>query len=302
MAYRVAIVGLGNISLLYDYDRDDVTWTHVKAINKNENFTIIAGIDPVFENRKLFSQCVKAPSYSKLDDFYSDHVGGVDVVVIATSTNNHFSTYKSIVSRQDQIKCDLILLEKPLVSNEVELGSLIELMSTSPFTMVNLFRLYQSQLNEYLVRLSRSVIFDIQVTFSKGLIHNGIHFFTLLNKYFGDCKDFRKVDIEKRSVFTFEFENARASFRETLIDDNSMIIKSSIGSLYYLNGGRHSFFIDVNHNKTELSVDEFNQYQSFVYQAIERSLKGIELNDSMSESFELACKAHKFLSQCETKE
>ena len=124
----------------------------------------------------------------------------------------------------------------------------------------------------------------------------------MLNKYFGDCKDFRKVDIEKRSVFTFEFENARASFRETLIDDNSMIIKSSIGSLYYLNGGRHSFFIDVNHNKTELSVDEFNQYQSFVYQAIERSLKGIELNDSMSESFELACKAHKFLSQCETKE
>lgn len=299
--YNVLIVGLGSISLLYDYEKPDVTWTHARALSEHNGFNIIAGIDPEKCNRDLFVNAYQHDAYSDLISFFEANEESIDLVVIATPTESHATTYNTLMANQYAKKCKLVLMEKPVASNVSELKLLMNRSGDVPVIMVNLFRLFQGHLNIYLERLSNSRIFDIQVNYSKGLLHNGIHFFTLLNKYFGECRSYTKIEGLNADAFQFSFRHCDAIFKSYTdeIDDNSMIIKSDIGSLYYLNGGRHSFFIDIYHNKFEFDVNDFNHYQKYVYQAVKAELDNARVVKHRDESFILACDAQEILSRCE---
>jgi len=301
MMYNVVIIGLGNISLLYDYDNPGVTWTHARALSEHKGFNIIAGIDPDKSNRDLFVNAYHHNAYSSLALFLEENKDIIDVMVIASPTDSHVTAYETLMANRYGKQCKLVLMEKPVASNVSELNQLINRSSDAPVIMVNLFRLFQGHLNVYLERLSKSRIFDIQVNYSKGLLHNGIHFFTLLNKYFGECGSYTKIEGLNTEAFKFSFSQCDAIFKSYTdeIDDNSMIIKSDIGSLYYLNGGRHSFFVDTCHNKFEFDVNDFNHYQKYVYQAVKVELDNERISKHRDESFTLACDAQEILSRCE---
>ena len=301
MMYNVVILGLGNISLLYDYENSGVIWTHARALSGIKGFNIIAGIDSDKNNRDLFVKAYQHRSYQNLESFLSENEEEIDLVVIATPTESHFTLYKLLMENHYGQKCRLILIEKPVTSNNLELEQIVAESEGGPMIMVNLFRLFQGDLNLYLQRLSKSQIFDVQVNYSKGLLHNGIHFFTLLNKHFGELLSCKKVYGLNTQAFNFSFNRCDAIFKSYSddIDDNSMIIKSDIGSLYYLNGGRHGFFIDHQHNKHEFDQNDFNHYQKYVYQEVIMELDNECNPKNNHESFYLACDAQEILSQCE---
>lgn len=289
---RVLLVGLGNISVGYDLTRDDVTWTHVSAISKHENFNIIAAVDPSDDALVRFSRVSSANVFNNLDDFLESDHGKVDLVVIASPTINHLEHFIKIKVLEPK----LVLMEKPLVAAGQSLKEFMIEAKQGPKVMVNLFRLYQNKINLKLAELANSGPCRIQVRYSQELHHNAIHFISLIMSHFGVLDKNRKINIQSGKDIHLIFEKAEVWLQPAMgdLDDNSMIVYSNEGTLYYLNGGRFFFFVDTQHHQHHFSHDEFQHHMLNVYQQCLGVINGKE-----DHSLELAYKGHKLLVECE---
>ncbi len=285
---KVLIIGLGDIAMGYDFGRDDVTWTHVAAILKNDNFDIIAGIDPAITAHDRFKTLTTAPTYSNIDEFLLGNHQPVDLVVIASPTKYHLSHYQKIKSLQPK----LVLMEKPLVAAGDELDKLMAEIESGPRVMVNLFRLYQRQLNSVLEVQAASGPCRISIRYSKSIEHNGIHFISLILRHFGPCLKQEPIVLHNETAHTFSFQQADVVMLPAIpdLDDNSMVVQSSIGTTYYLNGGRIFFNVDPQHNRQEFQQDEFEHHMAKVYEECFQVIHGKD-DDSLA----LAHSGHKLL-------
>lgn len=283
--YQVAIIGLGNISIGYDIDRNDVTWTHVSAVQQHSGFQLQAGIDPDPQACHRFTDHTGVLSFTSIEEFFSVLGDSIDVIVIASPTEMHLQHY--LMAREYQAK--LVLMEKPLVKDVSQLSQFDQMTSDAPL-LVDLFRLYQPSLNNTLASLAASGRCRVQVRYSKGLVHNGIHFITLLLKHFGTLVDNKTLD----HIVSITLTGADIEMVPCIegLDDNSMIVESPIGTLYYLAGGRVAFFIDRSHQQHPLDIEEFNHHMRYVYDACYARLSGQE-DDSLT----LAITGQKILSE-----
>jgi len=284
----VLIIGLGDIAMGYDLGRDDVTWTHISAILNNDNFEILAGVDPANTTHDRFYTLTSAPAYSDIDDFLLVNQQPVDLVVISSPTKYHFRQYKKIKS----LRPKLVLMEKPLVADQEELDPLMAEIQSGPRVMVNLFRLYQSQINSVLQELANSGPCRITIRYSKSIEHNGIHFITLILRHFGPCLKQGFITLHNEVAHSFTFAQADVLMLPAFqgVDDNSMVVQSNMGTTYYLNGGRIFFQVDQQHNRKELQLDEFQHHMENVYQQCHQVIQGKD-DDSLA----LAHDGHKLL-------
>jgi len=284
----VLIIGLGDIAMGYDLGRDDVTWTHISAILNNDNFEILAGVDPAIATHDRFYTLTSAPAYSDIDDFLMVNQQPVDLVVISSPTKYHLYHYKKIKSLRPQ----LVLMEKPLVADQEELDFLMAEIESGPRVMVNLFRLYQSQINNVLQELANSGPCRITIRYSKSIEHNSIHFITLILRHFGPCLKQEFITLPNEVAHSFTFAQADVLMLPAFqgIDDNSMVVQSNMGTTYYLNGGRIFFQVDLQHNRQDFQLDEFKHHMAKVYQ---QCLKVIQGKDD--DSLALANDGHKLL-------
>ncbi len=291
--YGVLLIGLGNIAMGYDLDRDDVTWTHMRAINRRKNFKVIAAIDTCVDTHDRFRKLTSAKVYRRIDDFLEDEHEPVDMVVISSPTIFHLEHYKKIKSLMPK----LVLMEKPLVATGNELNLLMTEISSGPKVMVNLFRLYQGRLNEQLQNLASLGKCRIQVNYSQTMIHNGIHFMSLIMRHFGKLLNQKSFMLQGVKVNQYEFQLAQVIFQPSManLDDNSMVVKSGQGTFYYLNGGRLFFFVDALHNKIEFNDHEFKHHMLNVYD----QCLGV-INGRNDDSLHLAYACHKILTEPET--
>ena len=290
--YNVLLLGLGNIAMGYDLARDDVCWTHLKAISMHINFTLISAIDPDVKKRAVFENSTGLSAYSTLQEFFCSKHPDIDLVVIATPTSQHLKNYREV----KELNPSLVVMEKPLANSIEKLDILKSEMINGPNIIVNLFRLYQHGLNKKLAELNLSGYCNIQVRYSQTLLHNGIHFITLIESHFGRCLSSKKVLIDGEACFILAFKNASAVFQKSSpdLDDNSMTVQSSLGTFYYLNGGRITFFIDSVHIKTEFDQHEFNFHMLNVY---DQCFKFFE--SKSDESLSLAISGQSTLLKCE---
>ena len=105
------IVGLGSIGMLYDLESSDQAHvlSHAKAFSQHENFVLVAGVDPDPIARKKFSD--KYSAWSGHDLAEALRISCPDVVVLASPTNTHAETLKSILAHA---KPKVVLCEKPI--------------------------------------------------------------------------------------------------------------------------------------------------------------------------------------------
>ncbi len=290
--FNVLLLGLGNISMGYDINRDDVCWTHLKAISKHASFTLIAAIDPDPNKRKVFERHTNITAYSTLQEFLAVAHPEIDLVVIATPTNHHLDDYRQIKA----IKPSLVLMEKPLVNSINQFSELKSELENGPSIIVNLFRLYQYSLNEKLIELNGSGYCRVHVRYSGSLLHNGIHFISLLEKHFGECLYYERIMVNDEACFSLKYKNSSVFFQKAYpdLDDNSMTVQSPLGTYYYLNGGRISFFIDKNNVQTHFDQYEFNHHMIYVY---DKCLNFFETK--FDESLSLAISGQNTLLKCE---
>ncbi len=285
---KVLIIGLGDIAMGYDLGRADVSWTHVSAILKNEDYVIIGGVDPAIATHDSFYSLTSAPAYSDIDDFLLKNKQSVDLVVISSPTNYHLCHYKKIKSLQPK----LVLMEKPLVAADEELEPLMAEIISGPRVMVNLFRLYQSKINSVLNELANNGPCRISIRYSNSIEHNGIHFITLILRHFGPCLKQELITVHNESAHSFTFAQADVLMSPAVqnVDDNSMVVHSSKGTTYYLNGGRIFFQVDLQHNRQDFQLSEFQHHMDKVYQQCLQVIRGKD-DDSLA----LAHSGHQLL-------
>ena len=182
MTYKCIIIGLGQIGMGYDLEHEkDKVYTHAKAFSESPDFDLIGGVDLSKTKRDLFSQKYKVNTY--LDIESAIKVKRADLIIIASPTEKHYSILKQILN------CSLpkaVLCEKPLAFDIHDAEEMVNLCKKYGVKLfVNYMRRSDPGVIEIKKRIkSRKILTPIKgvVWYSKGFIHNGSHFFNLLDK------------------------------------------------------------------------------------------------------------------------
>ncbi|WP_108064096.1 Gfo/Idh/MocA family protein [Poseidonibacter lekithochrous] len=178
---NVALLGMGNIGLLYDYNKQDTNraYSHAKAIYLHKEFDLKYVVDPSDKNigllKDLFPNVKYLNSYELLD------TSNIDILVIAAPTNLHFEILNYF--KNSNIK--LFLVEKPLFYNKNEYENLDNFFKDK--LVVNYMRRFQEpliKLREEIRNDKFGLINKIILNYVKGLKNNGSHFIDLINFLF----------------------------------------------------------------------------------------------------------------------
>lgn len=187
MTYKVLIAGLGNIGLGYDLSSSlpGSIKTHSRAFYMHDEFELIAGVDPSENARNKFKDIYNCKSYEKLKTALQEQQP--DVVVVATPTDLHLEDIKTIVSNSSP---RAILCEKPLAMKREECREILNICSKKNIDIyVNYIRRTDPAVIEIKSMLETGIIekpVKAVVRYSKGFLHNGSHFFEMLNYWLGD--------------------------------------------------------------------------------------------------------------------
>ncbi len=183
--YKCIIIGLGQIGMGYDLDsKNNKVYTHAKAFTENHDFELIAGVDLSKTKRDLFKKRYKLNAYSKIETAMANNKA--DVIIIASPTENHYSILKQVFNCYSP---EAILCEKPLAYNINDAEEIVNLCNKYS---VKLFVNYMRRSDPGVIEIKKRIESNKILTpvkgfawYSKGFLHNGSHFFNLLEFWLG---------------------------------------------------------------------------------------------------------------------
>lgn len=196
MKNKVLIVGLGKIGMQYDLHlaHDSFTFSHARAFSKHKDFNLVAAVDNKKEQRDGFSQKYNLPAYGDLSEALKIH--SPDVVVIATSTKTHAEILSTVLKLSPP---KIVLCEKPLSYCLYEAQ---EIVNSCRNKGVELYVNYIYRSDKGVIEVKKwldSNNLDVGIKgvcwYSKGLIHNGSHFFNLLEYWLGSMRSFNLINL-----------------------------------------------------------------------------------------------------------
>lgn len=190
MKFSTLIIGLGQIGMGYDlhFVSDRYVYSHARAFSKNSRFHLVAGVDSNGQRRNIFTRTYGCPAYDRVEIALENHQS--DLVIIAVPTRFH-SEIMQIVLERSQPK--MILCEKPISYDLQEARHMVQMCSTRHIELyVNYVRRSDPGVIEIKRRLdSGEIAHPVKgvVWYSKGFLHNGSHFFNLLQYWLGEVVD-----------------------------------------------------------------------------------------------------------------
>ena len=117
----VVLIGLGQISQGYDYDKkpSEKILTHAQALAADSHFKLLGGVDPCYRIRKKFETKFGCKAFASVQEaaFKTE----VDVLVIATPTEAHWSTFELAMATFLRPPS----YEKPLSINSLEAKQMV---------------------------------------------------------------------------------------------------------------------------------------------------------------------------------
>lgn len=285
---NVLLFGLGAIGLGYDLNFKGGCRTHARAIANITPERFIA-IDPIEERRKIFESIYGYESRSSSSELPFDF--HPELVVISSPTQQHLPDLKTSISLEPKI----IVIEKPLAAGIKELDKMLKIeASFSGLLVVNLIRNFMSGIQEFMARIPNENL-DIVVQYSKGLVHNGVHFMSLILQKFGsniELVSSHQVSSEQ-ALARFRFQNGFITFVPNSSEaNNSMIINASNSECALLAGGRYLY--DSRNSIPLVECKGFDHYQEQVLGEILKS----QQRGGLGDSFTTAIQAQKILEQC----
>lgn len=241
-----AVVGLGSIGQLYDYDNMDGTrvLTHANGFFRHAQFELVAGVDPSEKNRAMFQKKFLRSAYSSVAELY-EHCSP-DVVSIAVPTHLHHQVFCEIVSRKPKA----ILCEKPVAATLDEGRQMQKLANQYGVTvLINYIRRFEPGVLDIKRRIQAGEIGAVYkgvMWYSKGILNNGSHFIDLLIYLLGsvghiavlDPGDTFEGDPEPDVQIVFGQTCVYfLSGRERCFSVKELELIGTKGSLKYLRGG-----------------------------------------------------------------
>lgn len=229
-ALRALIIGCGNVAGGYDLlGAEKEVWTHAKAYRLTPGIVLVGVIDRSPGIARQFAKTWKVP-YSGTELASALKKTKPDLVSICSPTATHAPLIKELC----RAGVRAILCEKPIAYDLRAAEQAVELCEKQGVLLaINYQRDWDKQSN----RLKDSIhqgdfgrIELIRVLYSKGLIHNGSHFVSLLNRWFGDLEVDRML-----STWVCDDEDVKADFTAICPGTNRIIFQNVPERIYVLN-------------------------------------------------------------------
>lgn len=292
--FTCAIVGLGSIGMLYDYDDNSKVLTHAKAVTESKNFDLKFGIDICETNRKLFERKFQKPAYKTCEQVTKNI--DLDLLIVATPSGSYINTCRKLLKA---LKPKSLLCEKPLgfdykeakefFDNEVEL----EIRNNA---YVNYIRRADPSTKKIANIINKSMRISSRFTgncfYTKGVYNNASHFLNLLCSWFGECNDIQYLtkratlynDIDFDADFIASFQNGRIIFQagdKIEYTHYGLEIYMPTGRLRYDYGGELITFSGANKEgfismKPLVIKSDLDYYQRNIYSDLYKALSNQE--------------------------
>lgn len=199
MSIGVLVIGLGQIGMASDLNlaHDKFVYTHARAFEQHPSFTLLGGVDACHDRCAEFSSRYHRPAFSNVSEGMV--VCRPAVVVIAVPTEAHADVLQEVL-RVGAPRA--VLCEKPLSYDYFVAQRMVE--SCQKFNcqlFVNYVRRADPAVLEIKSRLEVGQINTPAkgvVWYSKGLFHNGSHFFDLMQYWLGAMQSFSLLQIGRR--------------------------------------------------------------------------------------------------------
>jgi predicted dehydrogenase len=249
MRTRVLVIGLGQIGMGYDLRLDPAThvYTHARAFSMHGSFVLAGGVDTDGDRRRLFETTFDKPSFE--EPIRAMIAAQPDLVVVAGPTSTHEPLIRAILAHASP---RAILCEKPLAHDLHEARDIVRRCADRTVQLfVNYMRRADPGAIEIQQRLSdRRIATPVKGVcwYSKGFVHNGSHFFNLIEHWLGPMQRFTISDRgrdwngeEPEPDVRVEFQNGVVEFiaaREEDFSHYTIELVSPSGRLRYEQGGR----------------------------------------------------------------
>lgn len=245
--YKAAVIGLGNIGLLYDLElQRPHPSSHVVAYRMSSAFDLVCGIDDDKGKSSLLqSNSSKALFFSSLDDaISSDVLTNVDVVSICTPPDTHLDILFKLIHLQT---VKVIFCEKPVVSNLDEAKRLLSELDYNKDVIVvpNISRRWNKGLrkvSDIIESGELGKVDKIHIKYTRGIDNTGTHLFDLLKMWTGSR--IRRVQVlgetrtsafpEPSYSFYFEMESDVTGYAEAIDDTQYYLFEIDL----YLSNGK----------------------------------------------------------------
>ena len=283
MSEQVLIIGLGQIGMGYDLllDPEKAVYTHARAFALHPAFELVGAVDSSAVQRSLFQIHYNQLAYPDIESALQ--VINPTVVIIASPTVMHSDVLHQVLLHSIP---KVILCEKPL-AYDLKVAS--RMVAACESAGVKLFVNYMRRADLGAIEVKKRIESGSIATpvkgiawYSKGFLHNGSHFFNLLEFWLGAFKTVKVLDAgrlwdnqDPEPDVQVVFERGTVVFQaawEEAFSHYTIELLSPSGRLRYEQGGEYiiwnSIHSDPNFSgysilqaKPEVIVNSMDRYQ-----------------------------------------
>lgn len=230
--FKAAIIGLGNIGLTYDLEKNRPhPSSHVMGFEQSNAFELVCAIDEDSSKKRLLKRISpNCAFFENLEAAISSGIlNGVDVISVCTPPLSHGTIVRNIIAHTT-IKT--VFCEKPLAENYNEANEIKCIAERNGVTIVpNISRRWNREHR----RITKDIcdkrfgnLKKIHVRYTRGIYNTGTHLFDLLrmwtDKKIVKVTTMEKVDTsaltEDSYSFYFILENGVTGYAEAIDDRN----------------------------------------------------------------------------------
>jgi hypothetical protein len=197
-----ALIGCGNIGILYDYKNPKKLLTYYSAINSNKFYKLVAVCDLNQKKKKLIPKHINFFSNIKKMFIYSSVV---DAAIISSSTSSHYRVLMQVLKS----KVQYIICEKPFVLDIYKAKKIIKLIKKNKKKIIiNYSRRFSPEIVYLASKINNNFFGNIErvsITTSRGLINSGCHYIDLIRMIFGDNINVSGKDLYKSKYIKNDF-------------------------------------------------------------------------------------------------
>lgn len=188
--HKVLLIGCGNMGGGFDLNNQNSSapLTHAAGYMQNENFQLIACLDPHESRRTTVAKKWGIPyQFSSINELLNNPQS-YDIVSICSPTDEHATHIQTAI----QLKPKLIFCEKPITPSFEETKRMVELCRTHDVgLMVNYSRYWDPSIEKLQMQIDHhewGELRSVVAHYNKGLLNNGSHMMGILLKIFGSIK------------------------------------------------------------------------------------------------------------------
>ena len=309
---KTCLIGFGNVGQGL-YLKTITKNSHLRSIQANDNFNLVAVVDP--EVKKIGSSMPEVRFTKTIKEVQDINV---DLVVIASPTSTHLETCLQVVNH---LKPSAILIEKPVGFTLVECKEIMKCLQGIPTVAVNYQRNYNHEIVQQVtdtigLGYSKGVVY-----YSNGAINNASHGLALLISVLGSpTNTFRASNATKNHPseinldFVVEFGETRICFIATEEKNYSMFrieLFGLKGSWIYDAGLERSEIrvqiedpiyvgrFSLTENLTITSIPDTESF-THVYNYLEKRIRGdSDVEPNLGAGLDLAYEVHRVIEKAQ---